>query len=120
MEPSRVNFKSLILLVVPGRKTPTNSSTSPVARSATPEKSPVRKDYHRSASSASDVEARGPKQGQPKFSTVGASIGAKLAGQVKAMETRRAKVLPNEELDPAIADKILPKELGKFLIHFRL
>ena len=115
MEPSRVNFKSLFLLVVPGRKTPTNSSTSPVARPATPEKSPARKDYHRSASScASDVAARGPKQGQPKFSTVGASIGAKLAGQVKAMETRRAKVLPNEELDPAIADKILPKELGKF------
>lgn len=97
---------------MPGRKTPTNSSTFPSARPATPEKS--RKDYYRSASSSSELEAHSQKQGQQKAFTVGPSIGAKLAGQVKAMETRRAKVLPNEELDPAVTDKILPREPGKF------
>ena len=84
-------------------------------RPATPEKSPTHAPYRRSASnSAGILETKNPKAGQSKFVTVGAAIGAKLAGQVKAMEARRARVLPNEHLDPADADEIVPKESGTF------
>ena len=114
----RKSCKCLVLHVVPGHKPSTHSPTFPsdrTVRPATPEKSPTHAPYRRSASnSAGILETKNAKAGQSKFVTVGAAIGAKLAGQVKAMEARRARVLPNEHLDPADADEIVPKESGTF------
>ncbi|CAB4027720.1 Hypothetical predicted protein, partial [Paramuricea clavata] len=104
---------------VPGRRTPTQAHTFPFSdragRPATPEKSPKLKDvYHRSSSTSSDLHVRAPTHAQQKFSSCGASGGAKLADQLKAMDGRRARVLPNEEMDPADAEKLFPKETGLY------
>ena len=87
------------------------------ARPASPEKSPKKKLFPRSMSSSNEIEDHPPTRthAQQKYPTCGASVGAKYADQLKAMDGKRARVLPTEGLDPEEADKLLAKQAGRLL-----
>lgn len=101
--------------VVPGRKVPTHGGGNPPFTDrpvipATPEKVPRNKVYGRSLSSSFKDTARAPTHEKQKFSTCGSSSSDKLADHIKALDGRRAKVLPNEWKSVEEGEKITARE----------
>ncbi|XP_028407981.1 tyrosine-protein phosphatase non-receptor type 12-like isoform X2 [Dendronephthya gigantea] len=95
---------------VPPRRSPNHVANSSNDRSGkSPVKAPLRKDLPRSLSSSNDHEYRSALADQ-KFSTIGSSLGAKYSDQMKALDGRRAKVLPTEDTDQEHNDKVFPNE----------
>ena len=103
--------------IVPGRRTPTQTSPFPprdrAGRPTTPEKGPHPKEIRRSASTTSDLDSHKPTHVPKKAITAGPHTGAKLAQKLKMLDGKRARVLPNESVDVAEADKKIAKETGR-------
>ena len=104
-----------------GRRTPIQTSTSPstdrAGRPATSEKNLQVREIHRSMSSTNEFESHKPAHvEQPKPSTIGPRVGAKFAKKIMAMDGKGARVLPNESMDAAEAEKQIAKEIGRICL----